>query len=97
MIIAGVEFKSEYLKYYYKWLEIVELEHNEEVFLLYLKDCFKSRFPGELDIFENNSFIYECSEHRMYFNNKEYVDIEYLLSIGHRLIKEYEDFRDRST
>jgi len=97
MIIAGVEFESKDLKYYYKWLEIVELKHNEEVFLLYLKDCFILRFPDELDIFYNNSFIYECNEIRMYFNNKEYVDIEYLLAIGNHLIKLYENIRYRNT
>lgn len=91
MIIAGVEFKSEYLKWYYKWLEIVELEHSEEVFKLCLKDCFTIRFPDELEIFENNKFVYECNEHRMYFNNKEYVDIEYLLSAGNLLMNLYEN------
>lgn len=92
MIIAGVEFESEYLKWYYKWLEIVELKHSEEVFLLYLKDCFILTYSNEIEIFENSKLIYdEDLYHRIYFNNDQYIKVEYLISIGYKIIEQYEN------
>jgi hypothetical protein len=96
MIIAGVEFESEYLEYYYKWLEIVELKHNEEVFLLYLKDCFIIKYPYELKIFNNSELIYSFG-HRIYYNDGDFDYLETLVNLGKILIQKYEDFRNTNT
>jgi len=97
MIIADVEFESEYLKYYYKWLKIVELQHNEEVFLLYLKDCFIIKYSSyELKIFNNSELIYSF-QHRIYYNDGDFDYLETLLKLGKTIIQEYENIRSRNT
>ena len=97
MIIAGVEFKSGYLEYYYKWLKIVELKHNEEVFLLYLKDCFIKHYPKEINIFDGSKIVYTMGYFKIIYNNEEYDSLESLLKYGFQVIQEYEDFRNRNT
>ena len=101
MIIADVEFKSEYLKYYYKWLEIVELEHNEEVFLLYLKDCFKIKKPkynlNDFKGFKLTYYNHNNSYHRIYYDDTKWDYLDWFIEAGEIVIQEYENFRDRST
>ena len=93
--MAGVEFKSQYLKWYYKWLEIVELEHSEEGFLLYLRDCYITKYPDwSIQNYGKFRIIYTGSYHRVYYrdkSNNEWDYLDSLMDVGKYIIEQYEN------